>query len=64
MIRLTRSAEAIAAGKLDTELIYTNPSESNDELDHLYHATNLLKEQKLNNCHISYRRHGHRVLPG
>ena len=43
LVRLTRSAEAIAAGKLDTELIYTNPSESNDELDHLYHATNLLK---------------------
>ena len=43
LVRLTRSAEAIAAGKLDIELIYTNPSESNDELDHLYHATNLLK---------------------
>lgn len=43
LVRLTRSAEAIAAGRLETELIYTNPSESNDELDHLYHATNLLK---------------------
>ncbi|MCI5148965.1 MAG: DUF3365 domain-containing protein [Candidatus Electrothrix sp. MAN1_4] len=43
LVHLTRSAEAIAAGKLETELIYTNPSESNDELDHLYHATNLLK---------------------
>ncbi len=43
LVQLTRSAEAIAAGKLETELIYTNPSESNDELDHLYHATNLLK---------------------
>jgi hypothetical protein len=43
LVRLTRSAEAIAAGKLETELFYTNPSESNDELDHLYHATNLLK---------------------
>jgi methyl-accepting chemotaxis protein len=43
LVRLTRSAEAIAAGKLDTDLVYTNPSESNDELDHLYHATNLLK---------------------
>ena len=43
LVRLTRSAEAIAAGKLETELIYTNPSESDDELDHLYHATNLLK---------------------
>jgi hypothetical protein len=24
-------------------LVYTNPSESNDELDQLYHAVNLLK---------------------
>ncbi|MGX9727136.1 MAG: c-type heme family protein [Candidatus Electronema sp. VV] len=43
LIVLTRNAEAIAAGKLDTPLDYTNPSESNDELDHLYHAVNLLK---------------------
>ncbi len=43
LISLTRSAEAIAAGKLDTPLDYTNPSESNDELDQLYHAVNLLK---------------------
>ncbi len=43
LVELTRNAEAIAAGKLDTPLIYTNPSESNDELDHLYHAVNLLK---------------------
>lgn len=43
LVELTRSAEAIAAGKLDTPLAYTNPSESNDELDHLYHAVNLLK---------------------
>jgi methyl-accepting chemotaxis protein len=43
LVQLTRSAEAIAAGKLDTPLAYTNPSESNDELDHLYHAVNLLK---------------------
>ena len=43
LIVLTRNAEAIAAGKLDTPLIYTNPSESNDELDQLYHAVNLLK---------------------
>lgn len=43
LIELTRSAEAIAAGKLETVLDYTNPSESNDELDHLYHAVNLLK---------------------
>jgi methyl-accepting chemotaxis protein len=43
LVALTRNAEAIAAGKLDTPLLYTNPSESNDELDHLYHAVNLLK---------------------
>lgn len=43
LIELTRNAEAIAAGKLETPLVYTNPSESNDELDHLYHAVNLLK---------------------
>ncbi|CAK8713977.1 HAMP domain-containing protein [Candidatus Electronema halotolerans] len=43
LVALTRNAEAIAAGKLDTPLVYTNPSESNDELDHLYHAVNLLK---------------------
>jgi len=43
LIALTRSAEAIAAGRLETVLVYTNPSESNDELDQLYHAVNLLK---------------------
>jgi hypothetical protein len=43
LIVLTRNAEAIAAGKLETVLVYTNPSESNDELDQLYHAVNLLK---------------------
>jgi len=43
LIELTRNAEAIAAGKLETVLVYVNPSESNDELDHLYHAVNLLK---------------------
>jgi methyl-accepting chemotaxis protein len=43
LVELTKNAEAIAAGKLDTPLVYTNPSESNDELDHLYHAVNLLK---------------------
>ena len=43
LIALTRNAEAIASGKLETPLVYTNPSESNDELDHLYHAVNLLK---------------------
>lgn len=43
LVKLTRNAEAIAAGKLETVLVYTNPSESNDELDQLYHAVNLLK---------------------
>ncbi|WP_417914836.1 c-type heme family protein [Candidatus Electronema sp. JM] len=43
LVALTRNAEAIASGKLETVLHYTNPSESNDELDHLYHAVNLLK---------------------
>lgn len=43
LVSLTRDAEAIAAGKLETELEYTNPTKSNDELDHLYHAVNLLK---------------------
>lgn len=43
LAELTRSAEAIAAGKLETPLIYLSPSESDDELDHLYHAVSLLK---------------------
>ncbi len=43
LVSLTRDAEAIAAGKLETELEYTNLTKSNDELDHLYHAVNLLK---------------------
>ncbi|MCI5144991.1 MAG: DUF3365 domain-containing protein, partial [Candidatus Electrothrix sp. AR3] len=43
LVELTKNAEAIAAGKLETALVYVNPSESNDELDHLYHAVNLLK---------------------
>jgi methyl-accepting chemotaxis protein len=43
LVQLTRSAEAIASGKLETPLVYINPSESHDELDQLYHAVNLLK---------------------
>jgi methyl-accepting chemotaxis protein len=43
LMRLTAGVEAIAAGRLDTELVYSNPSESDDELDHVYHAVNLLK---------------------
>ena len=43
LVRLTRDAEAIARGKLSTKLDYTLPSQSNDELDHLCHAVNLLQ---------------------
>ncbi len=43
LVSLTSDAEAIAAGKLEIELEYTTPSKSNDELDHLYHAVNLLR---------------------
>jgi len=42
--RLTQDAEAIASGKLTTELDYTKPTDSNDEVDHAYHAVNLLKQ--------------------
>lgn len=44
---LIRSIEAIAAGKLETDLVYINPSESADELDHLHHAVNLLKRSMM-----------------
>ncbi|XOF34812.1 MAG: DUF3365 domain-containing protein [Candidatus Electrothrix sp. YB6] len=60
LIRLTAGVEAIAAGRLDTELVYINPSESDDELDHVYHSVNLLKRslivlfRRLNRQH---RRH-------
>lgn len=43
MVMLTKDAEAIAKGKLTTEIKYTDPLRSNDELDHLAHAVNLLK---------------------
>ena len=42
--RLTKDAEAIAGGQLATELKYKNPQESNDEVDHAYHAVNLLRQ--------------------
>lgn len=42
--RLTKDAEAIAGGQLTTELNYKKPKESNDEVDHAYHAVNLLRQ--------------------
>ncbi len=44
LIRLTNDATAIAKGKLSTSLQYTNPTGSKDEIDHAYHAINLLKK--------------------
>ena len=44
LANLTKDTTAIAKGKLDTNLNYTNPSKSNDEIDHSYHAVNLLKK--------------------
>ncbi len=44
LVRLTDEAEAIAGGRLGTPLDYTPPDASNDEIDHLYHAVNLLKK--------------------
>ncbi len=44
LTRLTDDANAIARGKLDTTLEYTPPEKSNDEIDHAYHAVNLLKK--------------------
>jgi HAMP domain-containing protein len=41
---LTNDATAIAKGKLSTPLNYTPPEQSNDEIDHAYHAVNLLKK--------------------
>lgn len=42
--RLTEDAEAIAGGQLATELDYQKPQNSNDEVDHAYHAVNLLRQ--------------------
>jgi len=42
--QLTGDATAIAKGKLSTPLAYTDPKKSNDEIDHAYHAVNLLKK--------------------
>ena len=41
---LTNVVTAIAKGKLSTPLNYTEPKNSNDEIDHAYHAVNLLKK--------------------
>ncbi len=41
--KLTEDTKAIVSGKLDTPLIYTPPTESNDEVDHVYHSVDLLK---------------------
>jgi len=44
LISLTNDATAIAKGKLSTPLNYTDPEQSSDEIDHAYHAVNLLKK--------------------
>ena len=41
--KLTEDTKAIVSGKLDTPLVYTQPKESNDEVDHVYHSVDLLK---------------------
>ncbi len=41
--KLTEDTKAIVSGKLDTPLLYTQPKESNDEVDHVYHSVDLLK---------------------
>ena len=41
--KLTNDATAIAKGDLDKNLDYTTPQQSNDEMDHAYHAVNLLQ---------------------
>jgi len=41
---LTGDVTAIAKGKLSTPLNYTDPKKSNDEIDHAYHAVDLLKK--------------------
>jgi hypothetical protein len=43
LVILTEDTELIASGKLNTVLEYTDPKKSNDELDHLCHAVDLLK---------------------
>ncbi len=40
---LTEDVEAIADGQLGKELNYKKPETSNDEIDHAYHATNMMR---------------------
>jgi len=42
--RLTTATEAIAGGQLALELKYKKPGDTSDEIDHAYHAINLLKQ--------------------
>ncbi len=44
---LTSDVTAIAKGKLSTPLNYTDPKKSNDEIDHAYHAVDLLKKSMI-----------------
>lgn len=44
LVNLTNDATAVAKGKLSTSMNYTAPDKSNDEIDHAYHAVNLLKK--------------------
>jgi HAMP domain-containing protein len=41
--RLTVSVKTIAEGELETELRYTDPGKSKDEVDHVSHAIDLLR---------------------
>lgn len=43
--QLTKDTKTIISGKRDTPLVYTPPTESNDEVDHVYHSVDLLKRK-------------------
>jgi len=47
LVNLTNDATAVAKGKLSTPMNYTAPDKSNDEIDHAYHAVNLLKKSMI-----------------
>ena len=47
LVNLTNDATAVAKGKLSTTMDYTDPGKSNDEIDHAYHAVNLLKKSMI-----------------
>jgi len=47
LVSLTNDATAVAKGKLSTPMNYTAPDKSNDEIDHAYHAVNLLKKSMI-----------------